>query len=1150
MTSSRLVRPLSSHADSEVAASKRRKIAHLPGGISDDDSTQEFTADVATLPLSSSYFSNGKGKIKMIDLASSPPPDSQITQPTQILPASPDCDPLPTSREPPVVQVQASSPFRQPVSSPPRPLSAVKSTPSAVKEDGSIKPFDFYPSRRNNKAIDLTDDDLQFIGLSSDEGSDNDIKPTFSNNSLKKSIPSVSAMKSKRETISIAADKVEETPVSKLNLARFAYSGARLDSITRKPNASISGGLAASYASRPRLQRHPERAQPLFDIRLQDIQNEEHRTQVARMKLVLPNKPNQVLLDAYRRKGNFDDAMDYLTNDDAPLDPLSPEQPKKSEPRKGVAQARPAVANSKATANRAVRAPRVAIKDKWSSTQAQAIELSSPIQEKKSKRRLIRGSNRNSRKLSSSPPAHIIVDDDSDSEAQSNEESEDDTETEVKLLKYINECTVKELSDIASTTEEIAKTIISQRPFKSLDAVRQVSSDVNSKTKKGKGARARAIGDKVVDICLETWKGYEAVDSLIARVEELGKPIAESIKKWGVDIFGAAGNGELDITDINGNGNVEAKADSIKDSAIGTPTDGGSSDIVEDGDDIKSHRRDAMGSFFKNQPAKLGEGVVLKDYQLVGVNWLSLLYEKGLSCILADEMGLGKTCQVISFLAHLLEKGIEGPHLVVVPSSTLENWLREFQRFCPKLKVEPYYGQQKERVGIRMALFKDRSWNVLVTTYQLATGDKLDKKFLKELSFNVCVYDEGHLLKNSSSNRYDALMRLPAKFRLLLTGTPLQNNLQELASLLAFILPNVFNEKREDLASIFKYKAKTTDDEESNSALLSQQRIKRARAMMTPFVLRRKKQQVLKHLPAKTSRVEYCSLNETQSEIYNKHITSAQEALAARTEGKKANKTTSNLMMQLRKASIHPLLFRHHYTDGVIRKMAKDIMKEDEYRNNDQIAILEDMEVMNDFELNRLCGNFPKTLKKYALDAERFLASGKVKTLRSMLAVMKKKGDRVLLFSQFTQVLDILELVLEGMDLPFLRIDGSTPVDARQDLIDQYHEEEDIMVFLLSTKAGGFGINLACANKVVIFDSSFNPHDDAQASDRAHRVGQKREVEVIRLVTKGTIEEQILALANTKLALDQSISEGDDKAIEGKAEELVAKMLLESKIQK
>jgi SWI/SNF-related matrix-associated actin-dependent regulator 1 of chromatin subfamily A len=534
---------------------------------------------------------------------------------------------------------------------------------------------------------------------------------------------------------------------------------------------------------------------------------------------------------------------------------------------------------------------------------------------------------------------------------------------------------------------------------------------------------------------------------------------------------------------------------------------------------------------------------------------------------LTDAIGLGKTCQVISFFAHLLSRGISGPHLVVVPSSTLENWLREFANFCPALKVEPYYGSQRERPIIRESLRKDRSWNVLVTTYQLATGDKNDRGFLKSLQFNCCVYDEGHLLKNGSSARYDALIKLPADFRLLLTGTPLQNNLQELASLLAFILPSVFDEKRADLASIFKYKAKTTDDEETNSALLSQQRIRRARAMMTPFVLRRKKAQVLKHLPSKTTRVEHCTLNRAQNKIYQDEIASAKAVIEARATGIKPNKNSSNVMMQLRKAAIHPLLFRENYPNEKLRKMSKEIMKEEAYRNNDANYIYEDMEVMNDLELSRLCTNFPKTIGKYALNNDEWMESGKIDALRKLLVDMKQNGDRVLVFSQFTQVLDILELVLTTLDMGYLRIDGSTPVDARQDLIDQYHAETDIMVFLLSTKAGGFGINLACANKVVIFDSSFNPHDDAQASDRAHRVGQTRNVEVIRLVlfsqcyrfllfltfldrlvTKGTIEEQIMQLANTKLALDQSISEIDDKAMEGKGEELVAKMLLQSSL--
>src|SRR5690606_23839597 len=180
--------------------------------------------------------------------------------------------------------------------------------------------------------------------------------------------------------------------------------------------------------------------------------------------------------------------------------------------------------------------------------------------------------------------------------------------------------------------------------------------------------------------------------------------------------------------------------------------------------------------------------------------------------------------------------------------------------------------------------------------------------------------------------------------------------------------------------------------------------------------------------------------------------------------------------------------FRRHFTDKIIAKMSKDIMKEPMYKDNNQQYILEDMEVMNDFELNRLCKKFPNTLSKYILKHEEHMDAGKVEVLKKLLLDMKKDGDRCLLFSQFTQVLDILEEVLTSLDMTFIRIDGQTPVESRQDLIDQFHEEEDITVFLLSTKAGGFGINLACANKVVIFDSSFNPHDDRQVRSLAHLI--------------------------------------------------------------
>lgn len=444
----------------------------------------------------------------------------------------------------------------------------------------------------------------------------------------------------------------------------------------------------------------------------------------------------------------------------------------------------------------------------------------------------------------------------------------------------------------------------------------------------------------------------------------------------------------------------------------------------------------------------------------MGVNWLSLLFERKLSCILADDMGLGKTCQVVAFLAHLLEKGIKGPHLVVVPGSTLENWLREFSVFCPKLQVMPYYASQSERPGIQTQILGNLdTLNIVVTTYTLAKT-KDDNKFLRKLNPVVCVYDEGHLLKNSKSAGYEALMRIPTQFRLLLTGTPLQNNLRELASLLGFILPSVFREHSEDLEVIFSHKAKTTDD--SHAALLSNQRIARAKSMMTPFVLRRKKHQVLKHLPAKTRRVEYCELSKSQSEIYVTEKARALRVVTARAAGQRTGNETANIMMALRKASIHPLLFRRLYDNKFITKMSKACLGEQEYEHSSVDLVYEDMEVMTDMELHRFCEHHPQTMTKFLLRDDPWMDSGKVSKLASLLRTFKQNGDRVLIFSQFVMVLDILEAVMETLAMQFFRLDGSTPMEQRQDMIDQFHEEEDITVFLLSTGAGGAGINLAC----------------------------------------------------------------------------------------
>ncbi len=413
----------------------------------------------------------------------------------------------------------------------------------------------------------------------------------------------------------------------------------------------------------------------------------------------------------------------------------------------------------------------------------------------------------------------------------------------------------------------------------------------------------------------------------------------------------------------------------------------------------------------------------------------------------------------------------------------------------------------------------------------------------------MCAYDEGHALKNSTSKRYEALMKIPAQFRLLLTGTPLQNNLKELAALLGFIMPSVFKERRGDLEYIFKARARTTD--EAHSALLSAQRIARAKSMMTPFVLRRKKHQVLKDLPAKHCRIEYCDMTPAQRETYNAQLTRAREAIAARAAGKKgAVAEAGNVLMQLRKAAIHPLLFRRLFDDTRIAKMARACLREETLRDRDADAVLEDMRWMSDFELHRFCTEHPATMARYDAVAaaahgdgddngddsgggEALLDSGKVARLLELLLRFRARGDRALVFSQFTMVLDVLEEVLARAALPFFRFDGSTRIDQRQDMIDAFHKEDDVTVFLLSTKAGGMGVNLACANKVVIVDQSFNPQEDVQAENRAHRVGQTREVEVIRLVSRGTIEESILSLGEAKLVLDDRVA-GEDGATSAK----------------
>ncbi|KAI4167331.1 MAG: hypothetical protein LQ343_007292 [Gyalolechia ehrenbergii] len=1146
---------------------KRRKIdagqiTSNNGYDSGDDSGENLFDDyetVDTVPLP--RIPPGRGPSSSLAALS---PIHHVTQPTQILNKATPASNRNTS--PSVIQVAASSPLAE--------LTVPSPSPVVQRLGGSLgnrmaPPGTAFRSpagiQKPNPVVDLSSDDddrPMYRGSSSDEESQSsrkaDIKPSKFINSAQNDVGAVNTNRFKEITTKsfykpLRNSKPDQQPPP--SLTGLLSDPAKHQTITSLENAAKRSAdvMADAYGgtSRPAKARQsaPAKALQQQDITLDEIQDYQVRTKVNRMHKILPTKTIAACKAALiHKKGNFDDAMDYLSalDGDQAIDLTSSDNDRPSQQP---------VDPIKSTAKQQLKAPAKSIQSKWTATQAFSHQAQPPSSSSprailpKQRKRLVQGRRnlrspqpRIIRKPSPATPEEsepVDVETQSDSAIGS---GSDDDELERKILGFLNSCTSDQLSDIAAITETVAASILSKRPFKNLDVVRSVLGDAKITSKR---AVRRPVGDKIVDTCLEMWKGYDAVDGLVRQCESAGRPVAEQIKEWGVDVYGASNDGEVDLTNFDHKSEPET---SLRDSGIGTPISGVAS-ADEDSEIRVAPQRDKNAIF--SQPRLLHENVVLKDYQVVGVNWLALLFEKKLSCILADDMGLGKTCQVIAFLAHLFEKGNKGPHLVIVPGSTIENWLREFSVFCPKLTVMPYYAGQTERINIQHQIEENlEDINVIVTTYGIAKA-KDDCRFLRRLPLQVCVYDEGHILKNRKSAAYEQLTRFGGAFRLLLTGTPLQNNLSELVSLLAFILPQIFKEHSEDLDVIFSQKAKTTN--EGHAALLSSQRISRARSMMAPFVLRRKKHQVLKHLPPKTRRVEWCELSPSQADVYNSERARGLKVVADRAAGKKVGNETANVMMSLRKASIHPLLFRRVYDDNLLAKMARDCLKEEEFKNSQYELCLEDMSVMMDFELQRFCERYPATMSKYRLKNDEWMDSGKVTKLAGLLTGFKENRDRVLVFSQFVMVMDILEDVMETLGMRFFRLDGRTKIDERQDMIDQFYADEEITVFLLSTKAGGAGINLACANKVVIFDSSFNPQDDIQAENRAHRVGQTREVEVIRLVTKGTIEEQIHALGQTKLALDDRVAGAgeatvmateDEKQAEKQGQRAVEEMMI------
>ncbi|KAJ7783239.1 SNF2 family N-terminal domain-containing protein [Mycena metata] len=691
----------------------------------------------------------------------------------------------------------------------------------------------------------------------------------------------------------------------------------------------------------------------------------------------------------------------------------------------------------------------------------------------------------------------------------------------LRALVYFNTSSSEALQELTGCTPEQAAAIIELREFESIE-------DLETKLNQGKKKAGPAgISPRIFSDCTQIFEGYGSVDSVLEECEVIGNMLRKSIASW-----------------------TSESAKELEGALAGQVGDGALSLLH-----IEPPPASRPKDYLVAQPELLSNTVQLKEYQLLGVNWLNLLYRKNLSCILADEMGLGKTIQVISFFAHLKAQGNKGPHLVVVPSSTLENWCREFARFAPSIAIQTYYAGKEERVELRDTLvdtqrcksLDDQGWEVLITTYNLAQGDDRDRKFFRKIKWDSCVFDEGHVLKNFQSQRYQTLLKFGSKWRLLLTGTPLQNNLQELVSLMNFILPEQFSESMTALRAIFKVKG------DSKVSLLSQERVSRAKKMMTPFVLRRRKDQVLTDLPKKTERIEWCEMTALQKSIYSDTLSRSRKfvleiendesregtATPPVTANKKKGRSvagaakqkksylenSSNVLMDLRKGALHPMLFRTLFTDEILTGMTKQLLKEPDFKKRGALfeLVKEDMTVMTDAELQLFCATY-KSTRKYLQDNGCYLDAGKVQTLLRLLDDYRGQGRKVLIFSQFTQVLDILQAILKQREIQYLLLTGSTPVDVRQSLVDEFSEQETISVFLLSTKAGGMGINLTAASVVIMFDQDFNPHNDRQAQDRAYRIGQKRDVEVIKLISRGTIEEDMLRLGETKLALDEAVA--------------------------
>lgn len=662
----------------------------------------------------------------------------------------------------------------------------------------------------------------------------------------------------------------------------------------------------------------------------------------------------------------------------------------------------------------------------------------------------------------------------------------------------------------------------------------------------------------------------------------------------------------------------------------------------------------------------------LKSYQLKGLRWLDSLFSQGINGILADEMGLGKTIQAIALLAHLSEnKGNWGPFLVIAPAITLFNWFAELQRFCPNLSVLPYWGALKDRKVLRRYLQqkhlgrRDSPFHVIVTSYQIAVSDE---KVFHKTKWQYIILDEAQAIKNMNSLRWNTLLSIQSKNKLLLTGTPIQNTMAELWALLHFIMPLLFD-SHEQFQEWFSKNIERQDKQKMNQIQLN-----RLHAILKPFMLRRVKKDVEKEIGKKFEHEVFCELTRRQRELYERiKGRLSVESLFKMRESKDKAKNLMNLVMQFRKVCNHPELFERKQVESSLLFCDESFNPKKLYFSNQsrcQVIFMNEFNNPLNFSMGRKVAEFNKEvlnakgisfalyewyvqwkerlgmsdvlfnffmkgtekslltilcsfhylsrrssnklsitssstttlpskilfdfdslssgsllfkrlfLEKVVTQPIRLLThfpkppstnhiwshsplvqfrsrfpdlsslindSAKLRYLDKLLKKLKKEKKRALVFCQMTKMLDILEDFLQFKRHKYFRLDGSCDISDRRDMVNEFQRNSDVFVFLLSTRAGGLGVTLTAADAVIFFDNDWNPTMDAQAADRAHRIGRTEDVHVYNLITKNTVEERIIRRAKHKKEVQKTLYSGETfKANMFKPNE-IANLLFEDK---